>query len=129
MYITKKIALRKTRIHSDDTSIEDLTGQLPWIDVKAYIEKGEEYYQICNGTIGRGRHCKNYSVKAMMELINSEATVWVMGYGSCNKDQLYNLNKLKKDNVIKIKKKKTKQILIKQTEQTNLDFSIDDIPF
>ena len=78
MYITKKFALKKTRMHSDDTSIDDPTGQKPWIDVKAYVPKGTIYYQISNGTIGRGAHYRNYSEKAFKELLDSPARAWTV---------------------------------------------------
>lgn len=117
MYIQKKIAQRKTRVHSDDTCISDPTGQLPWIDIKAYIPKGEIYYQVSNGTIGRGAYYKNFSQKAMMKIINSEARTWVQGFGSCTKEKLE-----------KIKKEK-KKIAKKKIETKSYNFSMDDIPF
>lgn len=76
MYITKRFALKKTRIHSDDTIIDDPTGVLPYIDVKAYVPKGTVYYQISNGTIGRGAHYRNYSERAMKALMASTAHAW-----------------------------------------------------
>lgn len=135
MFIQKKIALKKTRVHSDDTTIDDPTGCLPWIDVKAYIQKGEVYYQIDNGTIGQGRRYKNYSEKAMMELINKDATAWVIGLGSCNKKKLIKIGKLKNDNesnviIFETKKNKIKsKKLLKQDTQCQYDFNIDEIPF
>lgn len=74
MYIQKKIALKRTRIHSDDTTICD--ADTIWKDVKAYCNKGEIYYQISNGTIGKGRRYKNYSERAFKELLESEARAW-----------------------------------------------------
>lgn len=76
MYISKKIALKKTRLNSDDTSIYD--ENTIWKDVKAFCEKGTIYYQISNGTIGKGHRYKNYSEKAFKELMNSEATAWTL---------------------------------------------------
>lgn len=76
MFIKKKFALKKTRLHSDDYSIDDPTGELPWIDVKAYCEKGTVYYQISNGTIGKGARTYNMSERAMQELLASKASNW-----------------------------------------------------
>ena len=96
MFITKRFAQKKTRMHSDDTSIEDPTGQLPWIDVKAYVPKGTVYYQISNGTAGRGAHYKNYSERAMQELITSTAWTWKQGIGRVEMEA--------PDNVIQMRK-------------------------
>lgn len=73
MYITKKFALKKTRLHSDDYFDSDCNL------VKAYIEKGGIYYQINNGTIGRGARTYNMSEQAMAKLINSTACNWSKG--------------------------------------------------
>lgn len=81
MWITKKFALRKTRMHSDDTVADDPTGVLPYIDVKAYAPKGTIYYQISNGSIGRNAHYKNYSERAMQTLMSSQASAWKQGIG------------------------------------------------
>jgi len=121
MYITKKIAQKKTRVHSDDSVIDDPTGEQPWLDVKAYIQKGEVYYQISNGTIGKGCSYKNYSQQAIMNLINSEAGTWVKGHGWCNKD------KLAKIKSIKVKRPKKEKIISK--ESIDYNFTLDDIPF
>lgn len=120
MYILKKIALRKTRVHSDDTSAEDPTGEQPWIDVKAYIPKGTVYYQISNGTIGRGARYVNYSEKAMLALINSEAQAWVNGQGFKTAKEL-GLGNIE-SNVIPLHKKE-------YNIEADLDFTADDIPF
>lgn len=88
MWITKKFALRKTRMHSDDTVADDPTGVLPYIDVKAYAPKGTIYYQISNGTIGRGARYRNYSEQAMAELMSSTATAWKQGIGRVNQEHV-----------------------------------------
>jgi hypothetical protein len=65
MFITKKIALKKTRVHSDDGFLD-----------KAYIPKGTVYYQINNGTIGRGARSYNMSEKAIDA--KTPKRVWTM---------------------------------------------------
>ena len=59
MYIVKKIAKKKTRIHSLDEFIE-----------KYYAPKGTVYYQLHNGTIGAGCRYKNYSVNCIKRLLD-----------------------------------------------------------
>lgn len=117
MFIKKKFALRKTRIHSDDTCESDPTGVLPWIDIKAYAEKGTIYYQISNGTIGKGARSYNLSEKAMMEIINGKASNW-------NKDGYIELEEVNTSNVIEFLKKEKEYSI----EEDRL-FTYDDIPF
>jgi len=119
MYITKRFALRKTRIHSDDTVTDDPTGALPYIDVKAYAPKGTVYYQISNGTIGRGAHYRNYSERAMQELMDSNATAWKQGVGNVYQDGTeYD------HNVIPFKQKEPEYEIASDTH-----FTYADIPF
>ncbi len=122
MFITKKFALKKTRMHSDDTSISDPTGVLPWIDVKAYAPKGTVYYQISNGTIGRGAHYRNYSEKAMAALMSAPATAWKQGIGSIEQE------------VPKVELKLIKSVIETipdnpYTIESDRLFTYDDIPF
>ena len=119
MYITKKFALKKTRLHSDDTCIDDPTGELPWIDVKAYIEKGGVYYQINNGTIGKGSRSYNLSEKAMSKLINSTASNWSKGVRI----------ELKSDTSNVIELKPTKAVEADYCIDSDRLFTYDDIPF
>lgn len=105
MFITKKIALRKTRIHSDDGFLD-----------KAYVPKGTVYYQISNGTHGRGARNYNMSERAMTALIASEASAWSKGTRVTQKDLV--------SNVI--------QFPVKQKEydiDADTRFTADDIPF
>lgn len=106
MYITKKIALKRIRLHSDDSSFNE----------KAYGEKGTVYYQICNGTIGKGRRYKNYSEAAMQKLMNKEAGVWT-------KDGWKKESELK-SNVIPFPTKEKEYDIDYDT-----NFTADDIPF
>jgi hypothetical protein len=105
MYIRKKFALKKTRLHSDDSS-----------DTKAYCEKGTVYYQISNGTIGKGARSYNMSEKAMQELINSKASNW-------NKNGYIELEEVK-SNVIQFPKKE-----VEYSIEADRLFTYDDIPF
>lgn len=59
MYIIKKIAKKKTRLHSKDEFID-----------KAYIPKGTVYIQVCNGTIGQGRRYKNYTIDCIKAVLS-----------------------------------------------------------
>lgn len=119
MYITKKFALKKTRLHSDDTCIDDPTGELPWIDVKAYIEKGGVYYQINNGTIGKGARTYNLSERAMNELINSPASNWSRG----------SRIELKPDTSNVVELRPTKVVEPDYDIDSDRLFTYDDIPF
>lgn len=106
MFISKKIALRKTRVHSDDGFLD-----------KAYIPKGTVYYQISNGTHGRGARNYNMSEKAMTALIASDASAWSKGIRLTQKD-------LTPSNVI--------QFPVKQKEydiDADVRYTADDIPF
>lgn len=118
MFITKKFALKKTRIHSDDTSESDPSGVLPWINVKAYAPKGTVYYQMSNGTIGRGARTYNMSERAMKELIESDAHTWVQGKGRVTKSDY------EATNVLQFNKKEVTEYNVR-----TVDFTIDDIPF
>lgn len=115
MFIRKKFALRKTRLHSDDYSIDDPTGELPWIDVKAYCEKGTIYYQISNGTIGKGARSYNMSERAMKELLDSKASNWT------------------KDGYVELEQSTNNIIPFPKKEEYDIDkdvlFTYDDIPF
>jgi hypothetical protein len=108
MYITKKFALKKTRLHSEDTYDNDCNK------VKAYIEKGGVYYQMSNGTIGRGARSYNMSEQAMDNLINSTPTAWSKG----------SRIELKPDtsNVVELRP-------IKDTTTIDYKLTADDIPF
>jgi len=108
MYITKKFALKKTRLHSDDGFMD-----------KAYIEKGGVYYQINNGTIGRGARTYNMSERAMNELINSPASNWSKG----SRIEL----KLEVSNVIELRP--TKVVESDYDIDSDRLFTYDDIPF
>ena len=108
MYITKKFALKKTRIHSDDGFIS-----------KAYIEKGGVYYKINNGTIGKGARSYNMSERAMRELINSTASNWSKGVRI----------ELKSDTSNVIELKPTKAVEADYCIDSDRLFTYDDIPF
>jgi hypothetical protein len=108
MYITKKFALKKTRLHSDDAYDASCNN------VKAYIPKGGIYYQMSNGTIGRGSRSYNMSEQAMANLINSTPWAW-------SKGQSVELTP-DTSNVIKLKPSKF-------DSETYLDLCADDIPF
>ena len=108
MFITKKFALKKTRLHSDDGFID-----------KAYIEKGGVYYQINNGTIGKNARTYNMSERAMNELINSSASNWSNG----------SKVELKPDTSNVIELRPTKAVEPDYDIDSDRLFTYDDIPF
>lgn len=108
MYITKKFALKKTRLHSDDTYDSDCNL------VKAYIPKGGVYYQIANGTTGRGARSYNMSEQAMTNLINSTPWAWSKGRSVELTPGTSNVVELRPN---------------QSSNEVSLDLCADDIPF